>query len=310
MMDKNNLDLIKWCFVLSYPKSGSSSLSVYLKELGLNYPKHGKETYYFNQNHEKNYLRYFNSINADYYGEVTTCVIFNNECLDKMHDEFPDAKIIILIRDPIKRAISKYNHMVRRYDIRDSFSEIIRNENRLFGSYAHHSMMDDYVVKTGGEYLENCRRILTKFGNDNVFFILTEEMQNNKSDMSARISSFLDVEGKRNIEIKNLNQSRLPFVKIITVAIVKFQLALNKILIKLRSVIPPSKLDNFMFRPIVRTMMKTLSSIEEATYSSRKQTLDVSAEDLRFLEDYYNLKLRGLGKLIGKNLNDYWPWYK
>jgi hypothetical protein len=72
-------------------------------------------------------------------GEFSVTYMYNDQAAKRIHDQFPDAKLIAIIRDPITRTYSDYWHYIRKGDIpkSTSFMDYIGDEKKLrFGNYA------------------------------------------------------------------------------------------------------------------------------------------------------------------------------
>ncbi len=312
LLKQANVSSKQWFFVLAYPKTASTALySLFSLSGVVEMPMHRKETYYFCSDQYADYTKLFAENDAEYRGEVTTTVIYNEDCLRKMSREFPDAKIVVLMRDPIKRALSKYNHMVRRYGVKQSFSEIIRQEQEFFGTFKYQGKYDDLMAETGGLYLENCKRVLSCYDKKQVLFLLTEELTTEHKKSLSRLSDFLGVEiSCETDKLPRANPSRSPHSRLVTLLLVKTSMSVNAVALKIRSLIPRSRLNNIFFGPLIRLLLRKLAMIEELSYSSKKQVNVISSQDMAYLVDYYNKRLHGLDKFIGIPISKYWKWYK
>lgn len=72
-------------------------------------------------------------------GEFSVTYMYNEHAASRIQSEFPDVRLIAIIRDPITRTYSDYWHYIRKGDIPQttSFMEYIDDEKRLrFGNYA------------------------------------------------------------------------------------------------------------------------------------------------------------------------------
>ena len=301
-----------WAFVLAYPKTGSTSLAKVLTNIGIATPKDRKETYYFVRESRKEYLEYFASnTETTYFGEVTTTTIYHYDGLNKMHREFPNAKIIVLLRDPIQRAMSKYNHMTRRYGITETFSEIIRDESRTLSRYHFHTTGDDTLIETGARYVTDCSEVLDIFGKENVLFLLTEEMNLNSIAFVNKIRTFLDLPSVQKFQARYAeNRSRQPHSKRLTTSVVRMQSSYASLVNFLSEFLPRSKFSDFLFRAIVQWVFKFLRIVEELSYSRRAVCSKLDKGDELFLQTLFNNRLRGLSKIIGVDCSDFWKWFK
>lgn len=77
-------------------------------------------------------------------GEFSVTYLTHPNAAERIYRDFPDAKLIAIIRDPVKRAFSNYLHSIRKGDIHKelAFSDYIKEEWRLYpGLYV------DYLEK-------------------------------------------------------------------------------------------------------------------------------------------------------------------
>ena len=96
-------------------------------------------------------------------GEKTPELIYVDLCAIRMKEICPNAKFILFLRDPVKRAFSSWNMQISR-NLEDlSFSECVEREltsmmgeRRVFGTAEYH-----YVQK--GFYMDQIDRFLTVF---------------------------------------------------------------------------------------------------------------------------------------------------
>jgi len=101
-------------------KAGTTSLRYFLTA----HPKINfgcREVHYFNstrsisqEGYEKAIRRSGCDFSGDYFGDDTPAYSYDESCAQKILDLYPEAKILFLLRDPVKRAESNYWHAVRR----------------------------------------------------------------------------------------------------------------------------------------------------------------------------------------------------
>lgn len=121
-------------------KSGTSWLFKCMQEHKQICTSHGKETHYFSSyySNKREYLnKYFkNCQNKEVLYESSTSYLYSQEAGKRIKNDFPNAKIIILLRDPVARAVSHYNHVKNKKDpykkyslsrLLEKFPEILRN---------------------------------------------------------------------------------------------------------------------------------------------------------------------------------------
>jgi len=102
----------------------------------------------------------------------------------------PNARIIIILRDPIERAFSFYHHAVRVGLEPETFGEAIRKT-------LHKNMKDydltDKILLEGGFYYEQVKSYLDIFGTDRVKVLIFEEFIQNKEKIIKQVCKFLGI---------------------------------------------------------------------------------------------------------------------
>lgn len=131
-------------FVLGAGKCGTSTLHNVLSWHPLIHMSKPKEPSFFCSYFQvvKNPIEYFNlfkaGASARYRGESSHVYLSNPETPPVLSALFPDAKLILIVRDPAERAYSLYRHMRRHgYETEQSFSGALAIEQeRLRGEYS------------------------------------------------------------------------------------------------------------------------------------------------------------------------------
>ena len=114
-------------FIVGAPKAGTHSLYEYLNQHPKVFMSPRKEPYFFcpimvpdgdkNSNpirDEKEYLKLFEEAkNETMLGEATASYLGDPKSAELIHEKIPNARIIIIIRDPVDRAFSSYWGLVK-----------------------------------------------------------------------------------------------------------------------------------------------------------------------------------------------------
>ena len=118
------------------------------------------------------------------YGETSPCYtlfpLFPDvpECIFSI---IPDAKLLYIVRDPVKRLISHYfNHYVGR-KIHQPLSVPLTD-------------LEENPLVCAGQYFMQLERYLAYFSATNILVITTEALHNNRQDTLRRIFEFLEVD--------------------------------------------------------------------------------------------------------------------
>lgn len=126
-----------------------------------------------------------------YVAEASTTYLYSLRAAEEIAAFNPEARIVILLRQPVRRAFSEYL-MNRRIGIaRGSFSEAMaadhdrvrRGEFRLFERYVY-----------AGLYAKQVERFLRAFPREHVFIAAIDEPGNNIERIAKDLCSFLGIE--------------------------------------------------------------------------------------------------------------------
>ena len=128
----------KWpnFFIVGTAKAGTTSLYEYLKQVPMIFMSSRKEPYFFVNDvlnrdssnpirNRREYLNLFkNARNEVAIGE-SSLYLWYPESAELIHKEVPDARIIIILRNPIERAYSHYLMLMRGGEEKMSFHEAL-----------------------------------------------------------------------------------------------------------------------------------------------------------------------------------------
>jgi hypothetical protein len=196
-------------FLVGAPKAGSSLLWTMLKEhkdiffstnpeKEINYFSYDELThnsYYkdYKVKSEYDYLKVFKKGQSVKYLVDGSVSYFAYPSIPKKLYEFnSDAKIIVIVRDPVLRAFSHYNMDKRMGYVTEPFSEYLMNKDNKYDKYLHQYIQNSLYYKHVNNYLEYFDR--------NQLFILQLEKINDDFD---RLCKFLDIE---KLELKSDNE--------------------------------------------------------------------------------------------------------
>ena len=121
-------------------------------------------------------------------GEASVSYLWSPSAAQRIADRIPDAKIIVMLRDPADRAYSQYLHGVSMGAIRWSFREHIeRSQRHRSGQFCIYFPFLEY-----GLYSQQLRRYLDLFAN-NVWIGLHEDFKSRPLDICQDICRFLGI---------------------------------------------------------------------------------------------------------------------
>jgi len=135
-------------------------------------------------------------------GEATPYYLFHPAVPKRIHDVLPDVRLIAVLREPVARAYSHYQHEVRSGYEDQSFEDAVRLEpERLRGererllrdpryySFEHHR--HSYLAR--GAYAEQLEEWLRHFSPEQILVMDSREMFEQPGAVSNRVFRFLDL---------------------------------------------------------------------------------------------------------------------
>jgi len=226
---------------------------------------------------EEQYLKLFSNVKDEKaIGEASAIYLQDEKAPFLIHKIIPNAKIIIMLRDPVERAFSHFNHYksigFENRTFRKALDENLKGIDKTSGK--------DYVG--AGMFYDQVRRYVSTFGKNNVKIVLFDEFSKNTSNQVKEIFHFLNISSKLPKEIENiynqysytrgkLSQSILKSTKITKIS---RELVPEQIRIKLREKVLFKKSD----KPI----------IQEHDKNFLKQ---IYKNDLKKLSEFLNIEL-------------------
>ncbi|MFX0075457.1 MAG: sulfotransferase domain-containing protein [Candidatus Hermodarchaeota archaeon] len=204
--------------IVGAQKSGTSSLYGYLKKHPYIIPTFKDEIHYFDSNLQKG-LRWYKSnfptrlykfifnliYNRNFMtGEKSPYYIFHPYAIKHIRNTIPKVKIILLLRNPIARSYSHYNHSVKYDREKLTFEEAIKREStRLDGELdkiikdTHYKSFKHatYSYLTRSIYINQVKRLLTYFPKEQVMIIKTEDFFQNPQKILNEVYKFLELPG-------------------------------------------------------------------------------------------------------------------
>jgi len=188
-------------FIVGVAKAGTTSLVVWLRQHPQVFIPHIKEPRYFASDlvepfvrtvikDKDEYLRLFRG--AERYparGEASTSYFRHwGKVPERIKAAVPEARIIIILRDPIERAYSAWLMHVRHGREHLPFAEAVRN------SALRHLYCQTYTV--------SIKKYLEVFGHSKMLILFFEDLTNNPRDLLQRVAKFLEIDETPVMNIK------------------------------------------------------------------------------------------------------------
>jgi hypothetical protein len=202
--------------VLGGQKCGTTSLYQYLISHPFIISAMKKQMHFFDNHYEKGvswyrahfpsyfYKHYFKYINKRDFitGEATPYYIFHPLAARRAAKFVPNAKFILVIRNPVERAYSHYHHEIRKGTEKLSFQEAIAKEPERLAGEKEKMLNDEYYYSfnyqrysylSRGLYAEQLAEWFKYFPKEQFFIVKSEDMRHNTIDIVKQIFDFLDL---------------------------------------------------------------------------------------------------------------------
>lgn len=188
-------------FILGAQKAGTTSLYQFLVENNCVAPSNKKEIYFFNNKHnfEKGlrwYISHFPLFSSKPTCDATANYFESANAAERLRKHFPEAKLIILLRNPVDRAFSHYQMAIKYGFEKLSFEDALECEdNRV--NYGHqldnkHNYVQQRLgYRTKGKYSEQLKRWMEFFPMNQIHVVQSEQLFSNPEVECQKVLEFI-----------------------------------------------------------------------------------------------------------------------
>lgn len=186
-------------FIVGAPKTGTTSLYYYLNQHTNVCMSSIKEPNFFSAKEVNSlfykskivddineYHKLFSQNKKQIIGEASVSYLFFNDVPNRIYKYNPKAKIIILLRNPIERALSHYLMDFRLGFCSENFEDIIA-QPEIFPQY-----YQQYLEL--GNYFLQLKRYLNVFNENQLSIVFYDDLKSNSQKVMKHIFSFLEIE--------------------------------------------------------------------------------------------------------------------
>lgn len=191
-------------FIVGAMKAGTTWLSFNLE----NHPQvfmPKEELHFFNRPPDSpKDLRWYEdqfaqAVNATAIGEKTAGYLLDPSVPGELQTLFPQAKIIIVLRNPVERAISQINHHIRYDWVNPSL-----DSDRLLASKDFKAIDEKFAILERGRYLSQIQRYYQHFPAEQVLILVNEiDIRQTPTATLERVSEFLGIDPTFEFTLKN-----------------------------------------------------------------------------------------------------------
>lgn len=135
-------------------------------------------------------------------GEATPEYFFHPHAPERIHKTIPDVRLIVMLRNPVDRAYSHYNHSVRHNIENLSFEEAIEKENqRIDGEFEkmlkderyNSIILEKHSYLSRGIYINQIKRWHALFSKKQLMIIQSEQFYNDPKSTFNDVLEFLNL---------------------------------------------------------------------------------------------------------------------
>lgn len=203
-------------FIAGAQKAGTTSLYQFLVDNKYINQTSQKELYFFNNQEnyeqgEKWYRSHFPLSSSLPTCDATANYFESKDAPERIRIHYPNAKIIILLRNPVDRAFSHYKMAAKFGFEKLSFEEALQREDeRLayeqeFLAENHPYIYQRLGYRTKGLYSEQIKHWMSSFPNEQIKVVVSEELFSHPKEGCGELLEFLGFETDFTIPLKQAN---------------------------------------------------------------------------------------------------------
>ena len=224
-------------------------------------------------------------------GEASVWYLHSQLAAQEIHDFKPDAKIIIMLRNPTEMVYAQHSQAVYvgRETITDFEAALDAEESRRKGKLKTHPLSPPEVFNYSeiARYTEQIKRYVDLFGRDQIHFVIFDDLKADAETVFEGVLKFLGVSTTHNVSLAPRNKNR------------RFK---NKRLHYLVNNPPP------VLRSVIKGLLPsgifkwTKTKLQKVNTSRRPR--DKMSEHVKVrLEAIYRDEVKTLGEYLGRDLS-------
>ncbi len=292
-------------FLVGAAKSGSTAVHVYLFQHPEIYLSYLKEPKYLSISANKfphngpgdkkvddgiiksreEYLNLFkNAENEKVIGESSADYLyFHNSVIPLIKTISPNAKILMILRNPVDRAYSAYRHMLMDERENISFEKALKSE----GARMRENYEFIWYYKDVGFYYEQVKHYINSFGGENAKVVIYDDFVENSIKIIRDIYRFLEVDAgfTPNTDVK-YNVGPIVRNESIEEFLVKYDHPVKKV-----------------FRPILLNTIGKRYTESLVNYFLNRNTFNIKPKTRKRLIEIYRSDILNLADLIDRDLS-------
>ncbi len=203
--------------IIGAQKSGTTSLENYIAQHPQVIPAIKKETHFWYRDFDKGinwYLAHFPPIPKSenfITGEATPNYLENYQSAERIYNVFPEVKLLVILRNPVDRTFSQYNHWIRLNWEERSFETAINSELEILrknpekpqGDKNYWQQPGNYIGR--GIYVEFLKKWLAVFPREQILILKGENLYQKPVETMKEVFQFLGLPEHQLPEYRKLN---------------------------------------------------------------------------------------------------------
>lgn len=301
-------------FIVGEPRSGTTALFEFLRQHPDIFMCNPKETGHFNSDFHKEiedyhgkedefdikdrkkYMSLFKGWKDEKYGgEATTHYLYSKTSAKEIHDFNPDAKIVMIFREPVDFLFSLHNQFFfmgieDEGDFKKALElEPLRKEGKRIPEKIRHPSQIYYGERI--KFSEEANRFIEKFGKENVKILIYDDLRADNEKLYMDVVKFLGLDESFRPEFSTINDNK-------TLRFKKFQ-ALTGFLYGMKRAQWKQYVPEPIYNFVKSAFFKLLRS------SSRKK---INPELKKELKKKFKPEVEKLSDLTGRDLVKLWDY--
>ncbi|MGM0441271.1 MAG: sulfotransferase domain-containing protein [Elusimicrobiota bacterium] len=199
--------------IIGAQKSGTTSLYSYLGQHPDFIPSYKKEVHYFDTYYHRGFLWYKSHFpykkqlnNDKITGEASPSYICHPRTPQRIYEKIPDVKLIVLLRNPVDRAISSYMHQKRagreqlsvmkafekeEERTKNSFKKLQENSGNVKKSSKQYRR---YTYLERGKYIKQLKKYFKYFSREQIYIKCAEHFFADPRKTVREVFTFLGID--------------------------------------------------------------------------------------------------------------------
>lgn len=188
---------------LGAQRSGTTTLHMLLRKHPEAFVPEVKEVQYFSLHYNRKihwYTEHFAKAEAGHRaGEITPYYLYHPKAPERIATTLPHVRLVVLLRDPVERALSGYFHAIRHgmetLPMKDAFNaepeRLRRSSSALDSNNGRHQGHSWHSYLARSRYDEQINRYLNLFSREQLLLVRSEDLFNNHHSAWKKIQEFL-----------------------------------------------------------------------------------------------------------------------